>query len=356
VRPIRIALAVATLLLVGSTDVFAQGKPPVSWQPAGSGRYRSGRSQRITTVVIHTIEGSLQSGINTFRSGDRKVSAHYIVGRSGTIVQCVKDSDTAWHAGQANGYSVGIEHEGFSNRRDTWTNENMRASARLTRWLCDTYNIPIDRQHIIGHSEAPGATHGDPGRYFDWALYMKLVRGEGGSLADAGNGAANGDGGLSGNPGGSTTNPGGGSTTNPGDGSSAGTRPGGNGVAGIANLLDGGRGNRAPDGRLRNHENGYGTKNPLLEEGSRGEDVKRLQKILNAAGFGPLEEDGVFGRKTERALQKFQKANKCDVDGIAGPETWRALNKVNVPTATTTRATTTADDGDGLPIPVRRTR
>jgi hypothetical protein len=35
--------------------------------------------------------------------------------------------------------------------------------------------IPVDRSHIIGHSEVPGATHTDPGDGWDWDLYMDLI-------------------------------------------------------------------------------------------------------------------------------------------------------------------------------------
>jgi hypothetical protein len=51
-----------------------------------------------------------------------------------------------------------------------------RASARLAAWLCRRSLIPIDRNHIIGHAEVPGADHTDPGRYWNWPLYLQLVR------------------------------------------------------------------------------------------------------------------------------------------------------------------------------------
>jgi uncharacterized protein YgiM (DUF1202 family) len=35
----------------------------------------------------------------------------------------------------------------------------------------------MDRSRIIGHNEVPGATHTDPGPYFNWSYYMSLVRG-----------------------------------------------------------------------------------------------------------------------------------------------------------------------------------
>jgi uncharacterized protein YgiM (DUF1202 family) len=52
-----------------------------------------------------------------------------------------------------------------------------RASAALTRNLTTKYAIPRDRSHIIGHVEVPGATHTDPGQYWNWTYYMQLVNG-----------------------------------------------------------------------------------------------------------------------------------------------------------------------------------
>lgn len=174
----QVALTLA-LVVLGASPALAD-KPPVSFVAANPRYYRKGRAAQLRYVVIHTIEGSAGSGINTFRSGGRKVSAHYIIDFNGAITQMVKDSDTAWHAGRYNSQSIGLEHAGWSGR-NKWTMAQYRASARLTRWICDTYGVPIDRRHIVGHKEVPGATHGDPGRYFDWDLYIRLVRGEAGA-------------------------------------------------------------------------------------------------------------------------------------------------------------------------------
>ena len=57
-----------------------------------------------------------------------------------------------------------------------------------------------------------------------------------------------------------------------------------------------------------------------LKKGSRGEDVKTLQKLLY------LKEDGIFGDLTEEAVKDFQKANGLTVDGIVGNTTWMKLN------------------------------
>jgi hypothetical protein len=57
-----------------------------------------------------------------------------------------------------------------------------RTSSKLVRYLALRLNIPLDRQHIIGHDNVPGITpanvkgmHWDPGPYWDWAHYMDLL-------------------------------------------------------------------------------------------------------------------------------------------------------------------------------------
>lgn len=63
---------------------------------------------------------------------------------------------------------------------------------------------------------------------------------------------------------------------------------------------------------------------PVLKKGSKGEDVKELQKILNKFGYN-LVVDGIFGTNTETAVLSFQKLKGLLVDGIVGPKTWAAL-------------------------------
>lgn len=175
----RQAWMVAALVLAAGGVARADGHPDAEWRPAASSHFRQGRKAKIDRVVLHTVEGSYEGAIGTFQKGKRKVSAHYVVGKAGALARCVDDEDTAWHCGAWNGRSIGIEHEGYAGKASTWTPELLRTSARLTRWLCDRYGIPIDREHIVGHVEAPGATHTDPGPHFDWDAYLDLVRGVG---------------------------------------------------------------------------------------------------------------------------------------------------------------------------------
>ena len=60
---------------------------------------------------------------------------------------------------------------------------------------------------------------------------------------------------------------------------------------------------------------------------STGEEVKTVQLLLNAMGYGNLEVDGIFGSATELAVKRFQTSRGLEPDGVVGPDTWRYLLK-----------------------------
>jgi GH25 family lysozyme M1 (1,4-beta-N-acetylmuramidase) len=64
---------------------------------------------------------------------------------------------------------------------------------------------------------------------------------------------------------------------------------------------------------------------PTLRYGSRGENVKKLQESLNNLGFDCGKVDGIFGKRTEKAVKAFQHSRYLDTDGIVGNFTWTAL-------------------------------
>ena len=65
----------------------------------------------------------------------------------------------------------------------------------------------------------------------------------------------------------------------------------------------------------------------VLKNGSKGNQVKTLQRLLNALGYSVGSVDGSFGPKTLAAVKAFQKAKGLEVDGSCGPKTWNALLK-----------------------------
>lgn len=184
-------------------EALTGGYPSTEWVPASSSNYTSGRGgSRIRYVVIHDIEGTMPGAISVFRNPRYAASAHYIIrSRDGHIVQMVREADRAWHSGHwlFNSSAIGIEHEGFADRPrggGYYTERLYQSSAELTCAIARRYDIPVDRRHIIGHGNVPssrsstticsdsaansgrcgGASHHhDPGRYWDWRLYMSLV-------------------------------------------------------------------------------------------------------------------------------------------------------------------------------------
>jgi peptidoglycan L-alanyl-D-glutamate endopeptidase CwlK len=65
-----------------------------------------------------------------------------------------------------------------------------------------------------------------------------------------------------------------------------------------------------------------------LKMGSKGKDVKELQKRLKAAGFNPGNIDGDFGPGAQAAVLAFQKSKGLLADGVAGPCTLCALGLI----------------------------
>lgn len=127
---------------------------------------------------------------------DADVSIHYIIDREGTVYCYVPEDRAAWHAGTGmwgddkytgsmNLYSIGIELVGIGSQSDmksylsakaykaldpSWygfTDAQYTALKALVEDICQRNNIPMDRQHIIGHEEYNPKKH-DPGQLFDW--------------------------------------------------------------------------------------------------------------------------------------------------------------------------------------------
>jgi N-acetyl-anhydromuramyl-L-alanine amidase AmpD len=181
-------LGALTVLVVPCATAALPKRPSAAWlHGAESYTNAQRRPVDIRLIVVHVTEGPFWGSISWLKNQRAHASAHYVVARNGRIVQIVRQADVAWHAGnwKVNTQSVGIEHAGVTNSPEGFTRAQYRASARLVAWIARASGIPIDRRHIIGHDEVPdpddplatgGADHHqDPGPYWNWALYMKLV-------------------------------------------------------------------------------------------------------------------------------------------------------------------------------------
>jgi N-acetyl-anhydromuramyl-L-alanine amidase AmpD len=143
----------------------------------------------INKIIIHVTQCSFESTIGRFQDSSARVSAHYTIRFSdGFVAQSVREKDIAWHAGNwpYNQTSIGIEHEGYVSDPKWFTEAMYVSSAKLSAYLANKYDVPIDRDHIIGHDEVPDPKnadqhggvdqHQDPGPHFDWDKYMDYIR------------------------------------------------------------------------------------------------------------------------------------------------------------------------------------
>ena len=74
-----------------------------------------------------------------------KVSAHYCVD-AGTVIQCVREKDIAWHARGGNTNSIGVELAGYA-RQTTRDWEDAYSSAVLARAASVVADVCRRRQH-----------------------------------------------------------------------------------------------------------------------------------------------------------------------------------------------------------------
>lgn len=123
-------------------------------------------------VIHHTAQGSTQQTLRTFTLPRTQVSAHYVIGRDGTVYHMLNDLLRAHHAGVSkwgnatdiNSSSIGIEldNNGAEPFSDLQINSLLQLLGRLKR----AYNIPA--ASFVGHADVAPGRKVDPNRYFPW--------------------------------------------------------------------------------------------------------------------------------------------------------------------------------------------
>jgi len=160
----------------------------------------------ITHVVIHSCSNAteekdnyylLEEIIDTFLK--ENVSVHYLISRDGEIFKLVDEDRIAYHAGigdlpgypeykdKLNNHSIGIEifsigteeemeeyissaiYHSIPEDEKGYTDKQYEALNFLLPIIYERYNIPIDRQYVIGHDEYSLGRKKDPGSLFDWS-------------------------------------------------------------------------------------------------------------------------------------------------------------------------------------------
>lgn len=110
-----------------------------------------------------------------------EVSAHFLIFRTGEILQFVSTEARAWHAGvsrwegreQCNDFSIGIELEGCDD--EAYTDLQYDALNQLV--LCVRNQYPgIEHDAIVGHSDISSGRKTDPGPAFDWSRLVVMKK------------------------------------------------------------------------------------------------------------------------------------------------------------------------------------
>lgn len=123
-------------------------------------------------IIHHTAQDSLAQTLKTFQLQKTQVSAHYVIGADGTVVQMLNDYLRAWHAGSGkwgkntdiNSTSIGIELD--NNGKTPFSEAQISSLLQLLKNLKKEYNIPT--ANFIGHSDIAPTRKTDPSELFPW--------------------------------------------------------------------------------------------------------------------------------------------------------------------------------------------
>jgi N-acetyl-anhydromuramyl-L-alanine amidase AmpD len=135
----------------------APGRNEIAWYQSPHFDARPEGAVVDTIVLHHTAGGSLAGTVAWFADPESRVSAHFTVGRDGSIVQHVSTFQRAWHAGASrdpfgrasvNGFSVGIEidHPGVSGV--PYPVEQVEAVAHLVFAMLRRFPIRLITSHM----------------------------------------------------------------------------------------------------------------------------------------------------------------------------------------------------------------
>lgn len=129
----------------------------------------------IDTIVIHsTVIPTLERTTVAFQRTESQVSAHYTIGKDGSIVQNVSTWDRAWHAGVSrdhrgkenlNNFSVGIEIVNLNDGKDPYPQVQMDALKAIIKVLQRRHPIQFLTSHE--YIAIPSGRKNDP-KAFPW--------------------------------------------------------------------------------------------------------------------------------------------------------------------------------------------
>lgn len=129
--------------------------------------------RRPNYVILHdTSNDNIERPLKTLTAPTREVSAHYLIGRDGSLYQLVDESRRAWHAGQSywggltdlNSASIGIELDNTGD--EPYAEVQINRLLSLLKDLQAHYRIPS--ANVLGHGDIALRRKVDPGWQFPW--------------------------------------------------------------------------------------------------------------------------------------------------------------------------------------------
>lgn len=167
------------LVLLGQGIPLEQFQDPgyakVVWVQSPNFNHRPPNTVIDTIVLHHTAGPTLISCVKWFTTTESRVSAHFTVGKDGSIVQHVSTFERAWHAGASrdhigrenlNNFTIGIEMVNIGDGNDPWTKEQVECVGFLIGAL--KHRFP-DLKYITSHEfiAVPRGRKPDP-KNFPW--------------------------------------------------------------------------------------------------------------------------------------------------------------------------------------------
>ena len=130
-------------------------------------------------VVIHVNAGTFDGTISWFSGGSGGVGAHVEIGAD-RVYQLVDLDHVAWHAVEANAFSVGFEHAGYGRTESEWLNagHELAYSANRASWVLHKHGLgaPKYGENVWPHSWGGVAwgNHDCPGAAFPWKVWLSM--------------------------------------------------------------------------------------------------------------------------------------------------------------------------------------
>lgn len=123
-------------------------------------------------VIHHTGSDTAARALRILGDPASRVSAHYLIGRDGRLVQLVEEGSRAWHAGDSrwgantdlNSSSIGIELD--NTGAEPFAEPQIMALLALLSELRERYKFPA--ANYIGHGDIAPGRKVDPSRHFPW--------------------------------------------------------------------------------------------------------------------------------------------------------------------------------------------